>query len=1186
MSQTKKRGLCSDISMLKEPPLYQERIVQLNIFDTIYLYYCLFICFIVLISNRVFLAFNKFDSLKDYLLKNIRFPVIETKKAEIKRIFYLIFFVFIIYFLFLSVLPGNERMFVCAAGDDNACTLQQGDTNVGTCTAYGACGGAGWNIGGSGDSTGNPSGGATLCCGDDANENVTAEAGDANAPSVFNNGVNACCNIGTDCNYDGTCYATTSVTGTIPNRAYCNAGTWNGGDTGSTQCDAIVGSGYWQLGGETAALACCGDDNSEYRITESSSTDAPLGYNDAITACCDTSTDCNYNYVCTATGSASSPAVPSKAYCSSGVWYGGDYSSAACTAVAGAGAWDIGGETAATECCTDDNGAYINTRLADEGVMDSYADNSSDDACCLAATDCVHASTCYDDQDITKDADGNGDTDYCESGTWKDCLDNTGCPSGKVCSQVYYDCVSPDGYIYINNLGVTGIDHTNQEFTSSRSVALLLGFSENATACRYTNHPNSTSIPYENYTGWTAWEPCISSRFWVLSNGTGLKYVFYHINFSDVRVENYFNDSISYNFTGSGLDTTQPGKAIVYHDNYTNDANNAIIRWYNATDRESNIFELPLRYQVKLFNSSGYIFGDIITTGNEYNFSFSSRPHGTSLYANVTVINSANMKSNSTSGPLVIDLVQPNINSNGSVYNISKLNYQRITLAGSWFYANKALLSWNASDATSGISEYSYILTQDNTKRPDNIGESTDTSKIYNNLKSGRYFFFVKAKDKAGNWGGHKSVNFSVDNTAPSRPEVLTETPVTGGVRFTWSESSDSESGILLYRINLTTSLGTFVKSFNQTDISNRSHTFSLLTSGDFNATVGAMNGAGIWMWSNGESSEVDITEPEIYLSQNVPVASNYPIIMAWTNEPAACIYNGTEFKYTNTTYHESKLAYRNDGYYSYLITCTDNYGNFANAILNLSIDGTLTANLIEADSEMSAYEKLISTFQVSFKDTAPLITGWNQEIEFNLDGEPYPFDIFDNGNGYYNISFVAPKAGSYVLQVGTGYDTIELNLTSKELGLVARYQDSYITSQPDNEKHITSFILDRTIGLANDDDETDIRNYQTSVGIINLSSDAKSNIFIINTKKGSLIQDRDSRLDKAKFITLINPSFGYPINEDYLLAYTLKYDEFMLSSNYNSLKQGTHKIRISMTDSDTILIRSGSGETQSILTG
>lgn len=100
--------------------------------------------------------------------------------------------------------------------------------------------------------------------------------------------------------------------------------------------------------------------------------------------------------------------------------------------------WNLGGETSATTCC-EDGSENRRTRVADGSMDNGYSTDSSDDACCLAASDCADTSTCYDDADVSNDIDGDGDNDYCSSGTWYDCNTESECPEGYTCSG--NDCV-------------------------------------------------------------------------------------------------------------------------------------------------------------------------------------------------------------------------------------------------------------------------------------------------------------------------------------------------------------------------------------------------------------------------------------------------------------------------------------------------------------------------------------------------------------------------------------------------------------------------------------------------------------------------------------------------------------------------------------------------------------------------
>ncbi|MDP2907262.1 MAG: hypothetical protein Q8O03_04955 [Nanoarchaeota archaeon] len=279
-------------------------------------------------------------------------------------------------------------------------------------STYCACLGVGlWSIGGEAD--------AATCCTDDASEYRITEASSTDAPSPYNTGSGTtCCNPLTDCTESGTdtCTATGSAAGTIPSKAYCSSSTWYGGDASSNVCTAIVGAGYWQIGGEVAGTACCGDDGSgENRVTEASSTDAPAGFNGGGTTCCSESTECTDDDNCVAnTGTRGT--IPSKAYCSSSTWYGGDAGQTYCDAIAGVSRWNIGkGETAITTCCGDDNGEYKIT----QGVAGSVA-------CCNKETDCV-------------DRNNRCQNEYGKETTCNDGFDND-CDKKTDCSDT--DCVS------------------------------------------------------------------------------------------------------------------------------------------------------------------------------------------------------------------------------------------------------------------------------------------------------------------------------------------------------------------------------------------------------------------------------------------------------------------------------------------------------------------------------------------------------------------------------------------------------------------------------------------------------------------------------------------------------------------------------------------------------------------------
>jgi hypothetical protein len=199
---------------------------------------------------------------------------------------------------------------------DRSGSQGEGDTSTASCSCVQSSSGY-WSLGGEVAST--------SCCGDDSGEYKRAEVQGTDAPTAFDDGTDACCNANTKCVEADTCYSSGSTVGSIPNRSYCNSGSWQGGDAGSTQCGAVVSSGRWAVGGDVASAACCGDDSGEYYLSRLAAASMDGGYvsTSSDDACCDASSDCVDDSGCYASGSVSRDADSDSDndYCNSGSWY-------------------------------------------------------------------------------------------------------------------------------------------------------------------------------------------------------------------------------------------------------------------------------------------------------------------------------------------------------------------------------------------------------------------------------------------------------------------------------------------------------------------------------------------------------------------------------------------------------------------------------------------------------------------------------------------------------------------------------------------------------------------------------------------------------------------------------------------------------------------------------------------------
>jgi hypothetical protein len=95
-------------------------------------------------------------------------------------------------------------------------------------------------------------------------------------------------------------------------------------------------------------------------------------------------------------------------------------------------------------CCGDDANEKYRTCNAGVGFPDAGSCGAGNAACCSSATACVTPTGNCVAPGTSLDADGDGDTDYCDltGGTWRDCSTDANCPSDSYCSAG--NCVTLD----------------------------------------------------------------------------------------------------------------------------------------------------------------------------------------------------------------------------------------------------------------------------------------------------------------------------------------------------------------------------------------------------------------------------------------------------------------------------------------------------------------------------------------------------------------------------------------------------------------------------------------------------------------------------------------------------------------------------------------------------------------------
>jgi hypothetical protein len=114
---------------------------------------------------------------------------------------------------------------------------------------------------------------------------------------------------------------------------------------------------------------------------------------------------------------------------------------------------------------------------------------------------------------------------------------------------------------------------------------------------------------------------------------------------------------------------------------------------------------------------------------------------------------------------------------------------------------------WSSSDPESGITEYQYEITENSAFGSiisdwTSAGTSTEITKTGLNLKAGKVYFSVKAKNGAGLWSevGH-SDGIRVVNSLPSAPNNLSASALSvSEIRLDWQDNSNNEDGFQVER--------------------------------------------------------------------------------------------------------------------------------------------------------------------------------------------------------------------------------------------------------------------------------------------------------------------------------------------------------------------------------------------------
>ena len=113
-----------------------------------------------------------------------------------------------------------------------------------------------------------------------------------------------------------------------------------------------------------------------------------------------------------------------------------------------------------------------------------------------------------------------------------------------------------------------------------------------------------------------------------------------------------------------------------------------------------------------------------------------------------------------------------------------------------WYFNNDPSFVWETPPDQSGIDGYSYVLDHSGSTTPDEIIDSTGNSESYTDVADDIWYFHVRAKDNAGNWGSADHYRVKMGSGEASTTDACIALQIVAGSReydSRWDVSGDGQ---------------------------------------------------------------------------------------------------------------------------------------------------------------------------------------------------------------------------------------------------------------------------------------------------------------------------------------------------------------------------------------------------------
>jgi len=285
-----------------------------------------------------------------------------------------------------------------------------------------------------------------------------------------------------------------------------------------------------------------------------------------------------------------------------------------------------------------------------------------------------------------------------------------------------------------------------------------------------------------------------------------------------------------------------------------------------------------------------------------------------------------------------------------------------------WYSNNDPQFRWAIPADESEIAGYSYVLDRAAATNPDTIIDTSGNSASFTNKPDGVWYFHVRARDDAGNWGppGHYTVR--VDTTAPPAPVISSSTHPDESVwyadnapSFTWTTPSDP-SGIAGYSYVLDQAAATNPDTI--VDTSGNSASFTNKPDGVWYFHVRARDDAGNWGPPGHYTVRVDTTAPTLQITSPLDgstVSGAVTIAVAASDDPTAAssgvsrveFFIGGALKDTDITspwsWSWNTIAYIN-GPHALAVRAYDAAGNHAEDQITVTVNNIFYSLTVSTD--------------------------------------------------------------------------------------------------------------------------------------------------------------------------------------------------------------------------------------------